>query len=228
MQSLWTYCSPDLLHTCCPGISVYHTPRNLPVFTLLISYYLNLRFLSSYIPLSGLCTPPRSFLRNSPQEVILSRFHMSEKAFLLPHTWWISGWRLGNYQAFPWGVPLGHHQLLQPCIPHWAPSQQPSCHSLSTSSKLCERAFALTVSFSAWPFPRWSHGSLSHVIHSCAGRSPLTSLAFLCLIILYKMWPSSPHLCSSSFAIPFYLEITHTHTHTFTPLRLITTCHCTG
>lgn len=48
MQSLWTYCSPDLLHTCCPGISVYHNPRSLPVFTLLISYYLNLRFLFIY------------------------------------------------------------------------------------------------------------------------------------------------------------------------------------
>jgi len=127
MQSLWTYCSPDLLHTCCPGISVYHNPGSLPVFTLLISYYLNLRFLFSYIPLSGLCIPPRSFLRKSPQEVILLRFHMSGKPFLLPHTWWINGWRLVNYQAFLWGVPLD--SLGKPQIPISWMAPPSSCSS---------------------------------------------------------------------------------------------------
>ena len=107
-------------------LSLSDTPRSLPVFTLLISYYLHLRFLSSYIPLSGLSTPPRSFLRKNPQEAILLRFHMSEKAFLL-HTWWINGWRLVNYRAFPWGVP--RDSLGKPQIPiSWmAPSS--SCSS---------------------------------------------------------------------------------------------------
>ena len=41
-------------------LSLSDTPRNLPVFILLISYYLHLRFLSSYIPLSGLSTPPEA------------------------------------------------------------------------------------------------------------------------------------------------------------------------
>ena len=82
------HCGLTDLQTCCTLVAqesqFNQTPGTSPVFILLVSYYLNLRFLFWYTPFSGLRTLPRSLLRKSPRRVILLRASMPEKPFSLP------------------------------------------------------------------------------------------------------------------------------------------------
>ena len=80
-QSLHTLCSLDWwLHSCCPGISVCPTLQIFLVFINRLS--LSESHVSSSLCRLCLGCISSSFLRKSPQGVILSRASMSEKALI--------------------------------------------------------------------------------------------------------------------------------------------------
>lgn len=111
----------------------------------------------------------------------------------------------------------GHHQLLQPCLPHWAPSQRPLAILWAHPASSAKGPLHLL-------FPFWYGLFLD---------SPMAhSLMSFTTVPEGPLWPVWPFFSDYSvedvtlltpsllliISYPFYLEIIHTDTHTHTCL----------